>query len=117
MFKRLENTKDKNEELLNASAQPIKLVSLVKKRTVIIMTLSSLFTNLIETLKNLKRMSLGSKYSEMNDFYTVLNAFINTHEATTTETKDHKNIIMNNVKQLYNKYLNTYKKILIVKRY
>ena len=30
-------------------------------------------------------MSLGSKHGEMNDFYTLLNAFINTHEATTTE--------------------------------
>ena len=39
-------------------------------------------------------MSLGSKYDEMNDFYTLLNAFINTHEATTTETKDCKNRIM-----------------------
>ena len=54
-------------------------------------------------------MSLGSKYDEMNDFYTLLNAFINTHEATTTETKILKDRIMNNVKQLYNKYLDTYK--------
>ena len=56
-------------------------------------------------------MSLGSKYGEINDFYKVLNAFINTHEATTTETKDLKNRILNNVQQLYNKYLDTYKKI------
>ena len=32
-------------------------------------------------------MSLGSKYNEINDFYTLLNAFINTHETTTTETE------------------------------
>ena len=55
-------------------------------------------------------MSLGSKYNEMNDFYTLLNAPINTHEATTTETKNRKNRIMNNVNQLYNKYFDTYKK-------
>ena len=55
-------------------------------------------------------MSLGSKYDEMNDFYTLLNAFINTHKATTTETKDLKDRIMNNVKSLYNKYLDAYKK-------
>ena len=55
-------------------------------------------------------MSLGSKYGDINDFYTLLNAFINTHVATTTETKDRKSIIMNNVKQLYNKYLDTFKK-------
>ena len=46
----------------------------------------------------------------MNDFYALLNAFINTLEATTTETKNHKNIIINNVNQIYNKYLDTYKK-------
>ena len=31
-------------------------------------------------------MSLSSKYDEINDFYVLLNAFIDTHEATTTET-------------------------------
>ena len=35
-------------------------------------------------------MSLGSKYDEINDFYTLLNAFINTHEGITTETKNRK---------------------------
>ena len=64
-------------------------------------------------LEKFKRMSLnvnGSECDEMNDFYTLLNAFINTHEATTTETKNRKNRIMNNVNQLYNKYFDTYKK-------
>ena len=60
-------------------------------------------------------MSLGSKYDEMNDFYTLLNAFINTHEATTTKTKDRKDRIMNNVKPLYDKYFDTYNKITMVK--
>ena len=61
-------------------------------------------------------MSLGSKYDEMNDFHTLLNAFINTHEATTTETKDRKDRIRNNVKRLYDKYFVLTKKITIVKR-
>ena len=52
-------------------------------------------------------MSLGSKYDEMNDFYTLFNAFINTHETTTTETK---NRIMNNMNQPYNKHFYNYKK-------
>ena len=60
-------------------------------------------------IKKFKRMSLGSKYCEINDFYKLLNAVINTHEATTTETKDGKNRIVNYLKQLYNKYLDTYK--------
>ena len=55
-------------------------------------------------------MSLGSKYDEMNDFYTLLNVIINTHEASTTETNDRKKRILSNVKQLYNKCLGTCKK-------
>ena len=55
-------------------------------------------------------MSLGSKYDEINDFYMLLNGFINTHKATNTETKNHKNRIVNNVNQLYNNYFDTYKK-------
>ena len=55
-------------------------------------------------------MSLGSKYDEVNEFYALLNAFINTHEAITTETKDRKNRILNNVNQLYNKYFDAYRK-------
>ena len=57
-----------------------------------------------------KRMSLGSKYDEINDFYALLNAFVNTHEATTTDTKNRKNRILDNVNQLYNKYFDAYKK-------
>ena len=45
------------------------------------------FYRFYRDFKKFKRMSLGSKYNEINDFYTLLNAFINTHETTTTETK------------------------------
>ena len=61
-------------------------------------------------------MSLDSKYNEINDFYTLLNEFIKTHEASTTETKNRKIRILNNANQLYNKYFDTYKYITIVKR-
>ena len=33
-------------------------------------------------------MSLGFKYDQINDFYTFLNAFINTNEANTTKSKN-----------------------------
>ena len=55
-------------------------------------------------------MSLGSKYDEMNDFYEHLNAYINTHKATSTKAKNRKNRIMKNVNQFYNKYFDAYKK-------
>ena len=56
------------------------------------------FYKFYRDLKKFKRMSLGSKYDDMNDFYTLLNE---------TETKNSKNRIMNNVNQLYNKYVDT----------
>ena len=55
-------------------------------------------------------MPLGCKYDQMIDFYTLLNAFINTHVATTNETNDLKNKILSHIKLLYDKYLDTYKK-------
>ena len=55
-------------------------------------------------------MSLGSKYDEMGDFYTLLNAFINTHKAIATETNDRKNRILSYVRSLYDKYFDTTKK-------
>ena len=51
-------------------------------------------------------MSFDSKYDEMIDFYTLLNAFINTHKATTDETNDRKNRILSYVNPIYNSYLN-----------
>ena len=114
LFKRLENIKNKNEELLNAFSGADK-VSKVAAKTESNYIYNSDYT-FYKDFKKFKRMSLGSKYDEMNDFYTLLNAFINTHEATTTETKDRKDRIMNNVKPLYNKYLDAYRKIMIVKR-
>ena len=66
--------------------------------------------------KKFKRMSLGSEYDEINDFCMLLNAFINMQEATNTEIKNHKNRILNNVNQFYNKYFDVYKKITIVER-
>ena len=54
------------------------------------MTLTILFTSFTEGLKKFKRIPLGSKYDEINDFYTLLSAFINIHEASTTETENRK---------------------------
>ena len=56
-------------------------------------------------------MSLGSKYDGIHELYMLLNVFIDTHEVTTTETKNCKNIILNNVNQLYNDYFDLYQKM------
>ena len=96
IFKRLENIKDKNEELLNAFSAANKVSKTAKNVSDI--NYDSKFA-----------FSLGSKYDGINDFYPLLNAFINTDEATNTKTKNCKNRILNNVNQLYNDYFNLYK--------
>ena len=106
IFKRLENIKDKNEELLNAFSATNK----AKNESDFNYDSKYAFYKFYRDFKKFKRMSLGSKYAEMNDFYALLNPFINIHEATITETKDRKDRIMENVKQLCNKYLDTYQK-------
>ena len=110
LFKRLENIKDKNGELLNACSAANKVSEAAKNESDFNYDFKYAFYKFYRDFKKFKRMSLGSKYGEMNDFYTFLNAFINTHEATTTEAKIRKDRIMKNVNQLYNKYFNTCKK-------
>ena len=110
LFKRLENIKNKNEDLLNAFSAANKFSIAPLNESDFNYDFKYAFYRFDRDFKEFKRMSLGSRYGEMNEFYTFLNAFINTLEGTTTEAKDLKNRIMNNIKQLYNKYLNTYKK-------
>ena len=114
LFKRLVNIKDKNKELLNAFNAAKKVSKAAKKENNFDYNSQYSFYKFHRDFRKFKRMSLCSKYDEINDFYVLLNLFINTHEATTTETKICKDRIMNNVKQLYNKYLDIYKKIAIL---
>ena len=55
-------------------------------------------------------MSLPSKYNEMSNFYTLLNAFNNTHKAINIKTKGCKDKIIKHVKLLYKNYFDAYKK-------
>ena len=57
---------------------------MLKMKVILIMTISLLITGFTETFK---RMSQGSKYDKMNEFYTLLTEFIETHEASAIETK------------------------------
>ena len=54
-------------------------------------------------------VSIDSGHCELKEFYKLLSDFRN-HKPITTKTKNRKNRIMNNVNQLYNKYLDTYQK-------
>ena len=90
LFKRLENIKDKNEELLNAFSAANKVSKGAKNDSDFNYGSNYAFYDFYRGFKKFSRMSLGSKYDEINGFYTLLNAFIYTHEATTTETKNRK---------------------------
>ena len=109
-MKRLEKIKDKNEGLLNAFSATNKVSNTAKNESYYNYGSKYAFYKFYRNFKKFKRMSLGSKYDEMKDFYTLLNSFINTHEGTTDETKDHKDRIMKYVKPLYNEYFNAHKK-------
>ena len=73
------------------------------------MALSTLFAGFTETLKKFLTISLGSKHGELKELHKLLNDFKNPKPAT-IETINPKNRIMNNVNQLYNKYVDTSKK-------
>ena len=105
LLKRLENIKDKNKELLNAFSNKAP-----KNESNCNYDSEYTFYRFYRDFKKFKRLSLASKYDEMSNFYTLLNAFINTHKATNIKTKDRKYKIIKNVKLLYDEYFNAYKK-------
>ena len=117
LLKSVKKIGDKNEELLNAFSAANKVSKATRNESDFNYDFKYYaFYKFYRDFKKFNRMSLGSKYGDINDFYTLLNAFINTHEATNTETKSRKNRILNNVNQLYHQHFNTYKKITIAKR-
>ena len=109
LFKRIENFKDKNKELLKAFGAANKVSKAAKNKSDFSYGSRYASYNFYRVFEKFKRMSLGFKYDEINYFYLLLNAFINIHKATTTKPKNCKNKIMNNVNQLYNYYFNVYK--------
>ena len=114
-FKRLENIKDKNEELLNAFIAFNKVSKAVKNQNDFHYDSRYAFYRFDRDFEKFKRMSPGSEYGELKEFYKLLSDF-KSHKPINAERKDRKNRIFNNVKRLYDKYFDTYKKITIVKR-
>ena len=110
LFKRLENIKDKNEELLNAFSATNKVSKAPKNESDYNYDSKYAFYKFYRDFKKFFKMSLDSRYVEMIDFYKLLNSFINAHIAITVETKDRKDRILSYVKPLYDKYLDAYKK-------
>ena len=115
LFKRLENIKSKNEELLKAFSTANRVSKAAKNESDFYYNHKYAFYRFCRDFEKFKRMvSIDSKHGELKEFYELLNDFKN-HKAITTETKNCKDRILNNVNQLYKKYFDTYKMITIVK--
>ena len=111
LLKRLKNIEGKNEELLDAFNAANKVSKAAKNESDYNHDFKYVFYKFYRyfTERKLNRISLNSKFNEMNNFYELLNSFINAHVAITVETKDRKDGILNNVKLLYDIYFDTYK--------
>ena len=110
LFKRLENIKDKNEELLKAFSTANRVSKTAKNQSDFNYDSRYAFYRFYRDFENFKRMvSIDSKYGELKEFYILLSNFKN-HKPIATKTRNRKDRILNNVNQLYNKYLDTYKK-------
>ena len=115
LFKRLENIKSKNEELLKAFSTANRVSKAAKNESDFYYNHKYAFYRFCRDFEKFKRMvSIDSKHGELKEFYELLNDFKN-HKAITTETKNCKDRILNNVNQLYKKYFDTYKMITMVK--
>ena len=101
LFKRLKNIKDKNEEVLNAFSGANKVSKAAKNDSNYNYDSAYAFYKFYSDSEKFFKMSQGSKYNEMIEFYTLLNPFINTHKTINTETNDRKNRILSYVKPLY----------------
>ena len=109
LFKRLDNIKDKNKELLNAFSAANKVSKAAKNESDFNYDSRYAFYKFDRDFKKFKRMSLASKYGELKEFCKLLIDFKN-YKPFTTETKYCKDRIMKNVNQLDNKYFDTYQK-------
>ena len=110
LFKRLENIKEKNGELLKAFSTVNEVSTAAKNESDVNYDSKYAFYRFYRDSKKFKRMvSIDSKHGELEEFHKLLSDFKN-HKTIIIKTKNRKNRIMNNVNQLYNKYLDTYKK-------
>ena len=66
LFKRLENIQDKNEELLNAFSAANKVSKAAKNESDFNIDFRYAFYKFYRDFKKFKRMSLNSKYDEIN---------------------------------------------------
>ena len=110
LLKSVKNIEDKNEELLKVFSAFNKVVKAAKNEIDFNYDPKYAFYRFYRDSEKIKRMvAIDSKNGELKEFKKLLSHLKN-HKPITTETKNCKNRILNNVNQLYNKYFDTYKK-------
>ena len=107
LFKRLQNIKGKNEELLKtfSTANRVSKTAIGESD----FNYDSRYAFYRDFVKFRRMVSIESKHRKLKEIYKLLSDFKN-HKPITTETKNRKDRTLNNVNQLYNKSLDTYKK-------
>ena len=107
LFKRQQNIKGKNEELLKAfsTANRVSKTAIGESD----FNYDSRYAFYRDFVKFRRMVSIESKHGKLKEIYKLLSDFKN-HKPITTETKNRKDRILDNVNQLYNKYFDTYKK-------
>ena len=115
LLKSVKNIGGKNKELLKEFSAANKCSKAAINESDFSYNSKYAFYTFYRDSEKLKRMvSIDSKLGKLKKFCEVLIDFKNL-KPVTIETKTCKNRIMNNVNQLYNKYLHTYKKNTIVR--
>ena len=109
LFKRLENIKDKNKELINRfnttnKASKNKTNNQSKK---LIYNANHGFT-VLKSIDNIKKLSLGSMFNIMKEYYEKFNK-LNNLKARTKDNEKRKQEVLTNVSNIYNELYYIYK--------
>ena len=109
LLKRLENINDKNEELLNIFNTPNK----ASKNKINIQSKSLSYDSKHSFVKyknidDIKELSLDSMYKKLNNFNDEITS-LNNLNSRKKHTKELKNEVLSNVRDLYNELSDIYK--------
>ena len=110
ILKRLENIKDKNDELLNTfnTTNKINKTPKINNQSKILIYSTQYSFAKFKNIDDIKELSLDSMYKQLNDFNKKLARFKN----VTSRTKDKiilKNKVLSNAGNLYNDWYYIYK--------
>ena len=89
LFKRLKNIEGKNEEQLQLLSKTNKITRIAKNESDYNYNKNFAFYKFYRDFENFRKRSLGSKYSNINMFYNLLNEF-KKHNVTTQKKKVRK---------------------------